>query len=297
MSIPATGFTYFSCYSMKRLFILLLALFPLFPGKSLFVHSMFIQSGQYIVKKGKDSPLFFSYGHIVPFGDGLRSEKIAAISVWPPDEEMLKIPVRQGKGLQSHMVRYNKAGIWMLTAQTNPGYYTVYKDKQGQEHHAIKPIDEIKNDAAEILLSYLSKQYAKTYVVCESPAQKALPVAGADLELMPSADIFSVKAGQSVQFQVLKDGKPFSGTGSWDATFAGFSTQPEDLFYPPTTIEGDRFTLFIAHPGRWYVRYNTKIPAPESAKEIYRQMKLATSFVFQVDNEPRRRATQANNVN
>ncbi len=264
-----------------------LVLFCVF-AQSSSAHSLFIQSGRYLVKKGDDSPLFFSYGHIVPFGDGVRGEKLADISVSPPDGRRIAVPIRGEKGLQSHMVEYDRVGTWMLTARTAPGYYTVYVDKEGREHHVIKPISAVKEKAAEIVTSYYSKQYAKTCVVCDTPSDGPLPVAGMELELVPAANLFTVRPGERVEFQVYRDGKPFTGEGTWDATYAGFSTLSEDMFYPKTTVKNGRFAVMIAHPGRWFIRYVVKLDAPESKREEFHQLKLSASFVLQVDNRRRR---------
>lgn len=260
----------------------------LFSAKTAFAHSLFIQSGHYLVKKGKDAPFFFSYGHTVPFGDGIRAKKIAEIHIYQPDGKKLQVPVRDGKGLQSHMLDYDRAGIWMLTAQTTPGYYTIYLDQQGKEHHVIKPRNAVKEKAAEIVASYFSKQYAKTCVVCDIPGSETSLVSGMALELVPSSNLFTIKPGETVEFQVYRDGKPCTGTGTWDATYAGFSTQPEDMFYPKSKVENGHFTMMIAHPGRWFVRYYIKSDAPLTEREKYQEMKLSTSFVFQVENKRRR---------
>jgi uncharacterized GH25 family protein len=253
-----------------------------------FAHSLFIQSSRYKVSDGKRSPFFFGYGHCIPVDDGVRSKKLNNIRIYSPKGEVKNVEIRDETCLHSYMVNYDTPGTWMLAAQTNPGYYTVYTDKKGKERHAIKSIDKIRDKAASIEKSFYSKQYTKTYVVCGAPSATPPQKAGFVLELMPKNDMFSLKPGQTLELIVLHNGKPFEGQGSWDATYNGFSTESEDYFFPKTRVSGSKISIPIPNPGRWYIRYSVKIPAPEVEKDKYKEMKLTATLVFQINNKPKK---------
>ena len=68
------------------------------------------------------------------------------------------------------MVAYDQAGTYVLSAETNPGYYTVYTDQKGRQRHTIKPMSAIVDQAEKVTKSLFSKQFSKTYVVCEAPS-------------------------------------------------------------------------------------------------------------------------------
>lgn len=250
-------------------------------------HSLYIQSARYHASSGKALPLFFCYGHYVPVADGIRGKKLNKVNVIAPDGSSTPIQVRNETGLHSYMVEYGTPGIWTLTAQTTPGYYTVFTDKKGKERHAIKPISKIKDRAKSIEKSYYSKQYAKTYVNCDKFSGPMPPAAGLALELVPLKDIFTFKPGDTLELAILSEGRPFKGKGTWDATYLGFSTAAEDNFYPKTRVEGSRLSIPLPNPGRWFVRYSIKIPAPEKDQDKYLEMKLTATLTFQVDNERR----------
>ena len=252
-------------------------------------HTLFIQSSRYAVSDGKTVPLFFCYGHFIPVSDGLRGKKLKNIRITPPDGAIREIAVRNQTDLHSYPVSYDQPGTWMLTAETNPGYYTIYMDKKGREHHVIKPMSKVKDRAEKILTSLYAKQYTKTYVACGKPEKGQFKRAGLDLELMPVGDLFTLKPGDTLELDVYHHGELFDGEGSWDATYMGFSTQPEDMFYQRATVKGSRLSIPIAVPGRWFVRYFIKVDAPESEKDKYLQLKQAASLVLQVDG-PRMRA-------
>ena len=273
---------------------LAMALFlVLFSAQAALAHSLFIQSTRYQVHKGKKAPLYFGWGHHIPLDDGIQGKKLRYIKVTSPDGEIQDLGIREGRGLHSHTIAYDQEGTWMLCSETNPGYYTIFTDKKGKERHAIKPLSKVKDRAAKVHLSLLAKQFTKTYVACKAPSAKPLPRSGQYLELVPADNLFSLVPGDTLGFKVYLDGKPYEGEGSWDASFGGYSTINEDMFHGKTQSKDGRFEVAVPHAGEWYVRYNIRIPAPESEKENYRELTLSASTVFLVST-PDKDKTQVN---
>ncbi|WP_321491706.1 DUF4198 domain-containing protein [uncultured Desulfobacter sp.] len=273
---------------LSRLLILLPATALIcFMASSAFSHTLYIQPTRFLADTGKSFPLFFCYGHYIPVADGIRGSKLNRVQVIPPGGNARTIQIRNETGLHSYMVEYDKPGIWGLIAETTPGYYTVFKDKNGKQRHAIKSMDKIKDRASEVTTSYYAKQYAKAYVKC-GEAEGSFPgFLGLPLELVPVKDPFTLKPGDTLKMDVYMDGKPYTGEGTWDATFMGYSTLAEDNFYPHTTVKGTRISIPLPHPGRWFIRYAVKTDAPEQDKDKYMQMKLSASLTLQIDNQLR----------
>jgi uncharacterized GH25 family protein len=250
-----------------------------------FAHSLYIQASQYRVSDTKSSPFFFCYGHTIPVADGVRGKKLKSVQVHTPADEVREISVRDETSLHSYMVDYDTPGTYVLTAVTTPGYYTVYTDKSGKERHVIKPKSAVLDRAEEISLSLFSKQYAKTYVRCETSSDPFPAAVGLELELVPTRDISSLKAGDTLELLVYLNGKPYKGPGEWDATYSGYSTEFEDYLFPKTTVEGGGFKIKIPNTGRWFVRYAVKVDAEGEAVAHYNQMKLTATLVFEIPNE------------
>ena len=274
----------YSRLSHNFLFILVPALICLTAASAL-GHTLYIQPTRFMADNGKSIPFFFCYGHFIPVADGVRGKKLNRVQVIAPDGQAQTVEILNGKGLHSHMVEYNAPGIWGLTAETTPGYYTFFKDKNGKERHAIKSIAKIKNRLGQVIKSYYSKQYAKTYVKCGTPTGPFPANLGLPLELVPVKNLFELKPGNTLELDVYLDGKPYTGTGTWDATYMGFSTQAEDNFYPHTEVKGSRVSIPLPNPGRWFIRYFIKVDAPEQDKDKYLQMKLTASLTLQIDNK------------
>ncbi len=271
-------------FLLRRVLLLVPLLIGLTAG-SAFSHTLYIQSSRYQASEGKSFPFFFCYGHFIPVADGIRGKKLNKVQVIAPGGQAQTVDIMDIKGLHSHMVAYNTPGIWGLTAETTPGYYTFYKDKNGKERHAIKSIDQIKDRLGQVIKSYYSKQYAKTYVKCDTPTGPFPASLGLPLELVPKQNLFELKPGSTLELDVYMDGKPYTGQGTWDATYMGFSTQAEDNFYPHTQVTGSRVSIPLPTPGRWFIRYSIKMDAPDQDKDKYLQMKLTATLTLQIDNE------------
>ncbi|NQS71385.1 MAG: DUF4198 domain-containing protein [Desulfobulbaceae bacterium] len=247
-------------------------------------HSLFIQSGRFQVDPGKSSPLFFCYGHHFPVDDAIQREKLAYVRVIAPDQSSTDVTLRNERSLHSYLIKYEEPGTYVLTAETVPGYFAMYLDKKGRQRHSLKPLSAFADDAEEVRSSMRSSQWTKAYVFSEKPSEPAPGPLGLPLELVPAANLAELKEGDSLTFQVYAHKKPYSGEGVWDATYMGFSTEPEDMYIPQTKSVDGGFTVPVDHAGRWFVRFFTKNPAPAAAAGEYLTEKQTTSFVFEVRN-------------
>ena len=251
-------------------------------------HSIFIQSGRQHVSVGKSTPLFFCYGHHFPVDDGVRRKKLKSVRVHMPTGNTLDVALRDETCLHSYMVEYSAPGTYALTAETNPGYYTKWIDKKGRERNTIRSMAEIGAKASKILKSLYSKQYAKTYVAAGTPSETFPARVGLPLELAPSKDVFGLRKNDVLELQVYRDGIPYTGEGFWDATYTGFSTEAEDMFFPKTKTSDGKIHLLLKETGRWFVRFFVKTDAAPKDADKYLQMKQTATLVFEVPNERKR---------
>ncbi len=268
---------------MLSVFLLLSMLIPV----SASAHSLYIQAGRYKVLEGKKSPLFFCYGHHIPIDDAVRSKKLNFIKVLRPDSKVVEIKLRDEKSLHSYLVNYDVPGTYVLTATTNPGHFTTWLDKKGRKRHSIKPMSSVVDRASEIVSSLRSSQWTKTYVVCENPSAIFPAITGMPMELVPSKDVNMLKKGEIVEFQAYMNGKPYNGHGYWDATYNGFSTQPEDMYIPRKEVFDGKIKLPVDVAGRWFVRFYTKTPPAKESKDFMLEKKT-TTLVFEIPNKRKR---------
>ncbi len=251
----------------------------LFSSLSAAAHSLFIQSARYIVEPGKSSPLFFCFGHHFPVDDGVRSKKLRSIKVLQPDGIKKELAIRDERTLHSYEIEYEKPGSYVLTAETNPGFFAIYIDKKGRKRHTLKPKYTWIDNAAEVESSMRSSQWTKTYVTCEKPSENFPAVIGLPLELVAANEnFFALKEGDTIELQVYMDGRPYTGNGIWDATYGGFSTEAEDMFLPETALKDGKIIIPLTHSGRWFVRFFTKTDAPPESRDDCLQEKRTTTL-------------------
>ncbi len=235
---------------------------------------------------GKSSPLFFCFGHHFPVDDGLRSKKLHSIKVLQPDGTKKEIAIKAERTLHSYEVKYEKPGTYVLVAETNPGFFAIYTDKNKRKHHSLKPKYMWVDKAVEIESSMRSSQWTKAYVTCEKPSAKFPAFVGLPLELVPVNEDFSaLQEGDKLELQVYFNGKPYKGEGLWDATYGGFSTETEDLYLPRTKIDDGKIVIPLDHGGRWFVRFFTKTEAAEKDKKNNLEEKQTTTLSFMVKNK------------
>jgi uncharacterized GH25 family protein len=248
-------------------------------------HSLYIQSGRHRVSEGKQSPLFFGFGHHIPVDEGVRPDMLAAIKVFDPAGRVKELAPREETGLQSQMVEYSEPGVYVLTAETAPGHYTMWQDKKGHQHHTMKPMSAVADQASKIEKSIYFRSFTKTYVRCGEPGGAFAGRVGLGLELVPSQDPTGLKAGDTLTLRVFRDGRPYAGEGRWTATYDGYSTEAMDLYQPGRTVTGDAFAVSLDRPGRWYISYSCTEDAAQDDRKEYLQLRQATTLTVLVPNE------------
>lgn len=262
-------------------------LFLLAGGEWASAHSLYIQSGRHRVKEGKKTPFFFAYGHHFPVDDGVRAKKLASIKIYNPAGEIIEFSPRDDTCLQSRMMEYSSTGVYVLTAETNPGHYTKWVDKKGRDRSSIKPMSAVRGEASKIVKALYSKQYAKSYVRCGESDGTFIGRVGLPLELVPMQDPTTLKPGDTLTLKVFSGGKRYSGKGHWDATYGGYSTESEDLYHPGVDVSGDTIKVSLDQPGKWFIRYYIKRDAAPDKREEYLQLKQTATLVVLVPNERR----------
>ena len=263
---------------------------------SAYAHTLWIQSSRYSVKKDLAKPMFFGWGHYIPLDDCISGNKFRYIKVVDPAGRSRDVEIKKEKSLHSYSVQYDQVGTYCLAAETNPGYYTVYKDKDGKTHHATKPKTDLP-EAKDIHLSVLTAQSTKAYVVCEEPSDKIPSPVGFQLELFPLQDPTKLKPGDELSLEVFFQGKRFEGKGKWAATYNGYSTAGEDYYYKETEMDGGKFAVPITRPGIWFVSFAFKTKSSGEDALKCNHLNYKTTLVFQVSEgakgahaEPLRRA-------
>ncbi|MEA3376450.1 MAG: DUF4198 domain-containing protein [Armatimonadota bacterium] len=245
-------------------------------------HDWFIQATDYALPEPGRIALFMGWGHALPLDDPLDGAKIATLHMTGPDGAAREIAVAPGRGYHYTPLTLDSYGVWTLHGTSNPGYYTIYQGTDGKQHHSTKPLNEL-DDVARVFMSVRAFQFPKSYVLVGDPETAEMPhPVGAKLEIVPESVPGTIHAGQRLSFQVLFDGKPLEAEATFDATYLGFSTAPEDYMYMERPIVNGRGWIDLSHEGPWFIRVHHTLPAPEDMEDEFRNLYYDATLVLHV---------------
>lgn len=192
-------------------------------ASSLMGHSLWLNSFDSLSKKGGHTTVGIGWGHNISIDDSVPSKmQFDSFDLIDPKGEKiaLKKPfskverIFEGDNLtitQSNMAMQkisfdekSQKGTYSVALATKTGYFTKYIDKKGKTRFKREPKDKIKN-AEKILSSNQINTFAKSYFAFQEWTQPKK--AGHNLEIIPTSDLTKVKAGDSVTFEILYEGK------------------------------------------------------------------------------------------
>jgi len=150
------------------------------------------------------------------------------------------------------MSKKSPKGTYMISAGSQPTFFTKYINKKGKMRLAMTSMDKVK-DAKEVLESFKYAGYAKSYVAFGkwTAPQKA----GGDLEIIPLTDLSNLKAGDMVEFEVtLRGKKVITDANHIERLVASSETFGNpDGFQLQSFIHNGKAKFRIPTPGQWLV--------------------------------------------
>ncbi|WP_291327540.1 DUF4198 domain-containing protein [Desulfovibrio sp. UCD-KL4C] len=161
----------------------------------------------------------------------------------------------------------SQQGTYQVIATSKVGFFTSYKDTNGKQRMATKPIDQLKN-VSEIIESFRYTMNAKGFYSI-GKWTKPKPV-GFDLEIIPTCDMSRVRQGDIVSFDVSFMGTPVNT----DSNTIHYMTLTSDTFGGPdgfflsAYIMNGKTRFRIPSVGHWvanvYISQKTSTKGPLS---------------------------------
>jgi len=240
----------------------LLLLCALAAWQPAYAHDWYIQAVDYTLPRPGTATIYQGWGHKVPLDGELAGEKIAHLRVLAPGGAKTDLKVAPGRSFHVMPVPLDAPGVYTVVGETVPGYYQIYRDKAGKVHHTTAPLDEVK-DVAQVFFSCRAFQSPKTYLVVGDASDAAVPApVGQGLEIALEQLPHKLHAGDRMSFRVLMAGKPVTTGATYDATYMGYSTAPEDYLYRERPVVEGKGMVDLSCAGVWYVRVHVLVPAP-----------------------------------
>jgi hypothetical protein len=264
--------------------------FPLLLG-----HTLWIQSSiGYNLPPGRKTNIFFGWGHHLPVHDpicSLGKQWVKEYTVHEPDGNIIhdSIDGEKNGGFVSIPYVCKKEGTYRLASHIPTGYYTIYQTKNGEWHHFTEPLDTMEHpdEVEKILISLRYWEWTKAIMTVGKPDDNALKPVGQKMEIMLDKNPVEYKAGDTVHFTVLKDGKPLTEPGgSFYAQDQGRSSGFDDFLYDKEPLNEDGTGSFtITRPAVWHLKVQWGYPAPKEYEDKCWIFGYICSVTFQVDPE------------
>jgi uncharacterized GH25 family protein len=238
--------------------------------------------------------MFMDWGDFLPVADPLDTSQVKGFTVHEPDGKKIEIKFPESqKGYMVTPVTYTKEGSYRLTSERIPEYYTVYKrEGDDREHHYGGHADAIKDKVTEVLKSILSEGYTKCIVTVGKANGVANEPTGQRMEIILDKDPTEYRAGDTVEFTVLWEGKPLRQEAFFSATPQGESPYIDSFKYSKIPLQDGRGSFTITRPAIWYLKADLRVKAPDDIVPKCETLVYKASLTFQVDvEEDSRRAS------
>jgi hypothetical protein len=258
-------------------------------------HTLWIQSSiGYNIMPGRKTNIFFGWGHHLPVHDpicSLGKQWVKDYTIYEPDGNIIheEIDGEKNGGFVNIPYICKKEGTYRLASIIPSGYYTIYQAKNGEWHHYTEPLDTMENpdEVEKILISLKYWEWSKAIMTVGKPDDNALKPLGQEMEIMLDKNPIEYKVGDTVNFTVLKDGKPLTEPGgSFCAQDQGRSSGFDDFLYDKEPLNEDGTGSFeITRSAIWHLKIQWGYPAPKEYEDKCWIFGYVCSLTFQVDPE------------
>lgn len=118
-----------------------------------------------------------------------------------------------------------------------------------------EPVEHRPAKEGQVAARIKREKWSKAFLTGDAPDEHYGKILGHQLEIVPLANPFSIKAGQELSVRVLLDGKPLNAMVF--ATYDGFSPREYTYAYATEAKDGWAHIKFV-QPGVWMVRVENR---------------------------------------
>jgi uncharacterized GH25 family protein len=143
--------------------------------------------------------------------------------------------------------------------------------------HLQEPIESISGEGSTRSQIIKRETFAKALITVSANDESYKKVIGRKLEVVPVANLMSVRVGDALTFKILLDGKPLKGQVF--ATYDGFSRRHMTFATATETLADGLAYVKITSPETWMVRVEKRIDVNTKEFDL---LSLKATLVFSV---------------
>lgn len=256
----------------------------LFVSAAAHAHTTWVQvGGEYNLDGPGRAFAFVNWGHHLPIDDPIDGKHLESFEHIKPSGKITKLTIHDHRCIHPCMLDCSEPGAHTVAVDVKPGYYTMYIGKKDRKmHHHLGSMDEVKDDAARVILALRYYQWAKAVINVGPDAKGATKAVGRRFEIVPDVEIASLKPGGEFRFHLLFDGKPLADPSLMGVSYLGYSTGQDDFWISKRPLNQGRGRFDIIRPGVWYVRVQFYREPAAAEKARCTKVHYTATLVFEV---------------
>ena len=261
---------------LRLLSLTLLLVTGIFGAKAL-AHTMWLNLSDYSPSVRNNTIVYFGWGHRYPVHDFLDQERfLKNFYLIHPTGKIEPLTPNPG-GLLATRINFEKEGTYVLAAEVEPGFYTMWFEG-GRMNHKIGP----KTGLSNVVVSTYYEQFAKAIINVEAGDSNFTIPLGQKIEIVPLKNPVDLREGDYLPVRVLYEGKPLGSYPSVFATYLGFSTEDETYAYTTAANEEGVALIRILKAGIWMIKVNYKAHPTQEMEDKCNKLSYTATLSFEV---------------
>lgn len=213
-------------------------------------HYPWLNLQRYTLDAGRSANLTIGWGHAFPDDGFMKKDRLEELYILSSDGT--KFNTEAKSELEFASVTPLEAGAYLVVGQQKGGYWT--RTAMGGRSQSKAGLDNVINCS-------FSVNTMKAVLNVGNTGGKVDTVVGHHLEIMPLVNPITLKVNDYLLIRVLLNGKPYNGT--FNATFAGFSSESDVFAYTAKTDGEGNGRLRILNRGLWLIKVEHQEPYPK----------------------------------
>lgn len=229
-------------------------------------HDTWILMPKFHLNPGDYSHVYVGFGFIFPVDEFLFEGWQENFDLVAPDGTKTELR-KVNNGFATQEIK--EPGAYVIRLEMNNWYYTT--TSEGTRYTPKTGLEGVYR------CTYHSRDAKAVFNVGDGAGPFQQP-ATLPLEIMPLTNPATLKVGDFMEIQVLRDGKPYSSWGAdVSATYSGFSFEGADAYRVNLDREG-KASIRITHTGTWMIKAGAVEPYPDPEKCDDRRYDTSLTF-------------------
>jgi len=203
-------------------------------------HYPWLNMQRYQLQENKTANLTIGWGHVFPHDEFLKQDRVEELYILAPDGS--KIEIEAKSELEFASAKPLEPGSYLVVGKPKSRHWT---------RTATGGFPQPKTGLDNVISCSFSVNTMKAVLNVGDSSENVDRIVGHPLEIVPLVNPTTLRAGDYLPIRILLNGEPYHGF--FNATYAGFSTEPDVFAYTARTNADGNGRLRILSQGIWLI--------------------------------------------